>query len=256
MPTTMKSSIHLGLQIQRELGCIQEYQLRGAQDVVRKNAETDRGTIIRDSDCMYDDVYFLSLGWNLLCVMIKSSSGRKQGYMSTQIQSCVWGAWSFWSDWKMEKPDPRIPTIQRVRRVVWNRWRTNWVRVKYFLRIHISWDSWRDPERSESSTNPEQFEGRILFMSMFNDIDWTKNWNSLHCILNSKEVRDHAKRFQLGQKSFLAAGNEEKWYGTLVSRKENETMKPRRWLSTSNKVVVPYSEVQVRSTQESWGEIQ
>ena len=26
-------------------------------------------------------------------------------------------------------------------------------------------------------TNPEQFEGMILFMWMFNDIDWTKNGN-------------------------------------------------------------------------------
>ena len=61
--------------IPRELGCIQEYQLRGAHDVARHNAETDRGTITRDPKCIY---------------MIKQSSGRQQRYMSTQIQSCVW----------------------------------------------------------------------------------------------------------------------------------------------------------------------
>ena len=47
--------------IPRELGCIQEYQLRRAQDVVRNDAKTDRGTITRDSECIYDDIHFLSL---------------------------------------------------------------------------------------------------------------------------------------------------------------------------------------------------
>ena len=31
--------------------------------------------------------------------------------------------------------------------------------------------------------NPEEFEGRILFMSMFNDIDWTKNGNCSECVI-------------------------------------------------------------------------
>ena len=38
--------------IPRTLCCFKKYQLRGAQDVVRLYAETDRGTIIRDSECM------------------------------------------------------------------------------------------------------------------------------------------------------------------------------------------------------------
>ena len=50
--------------IPRELGCIQEYQLRGAQDVVRKNVETDRGTIIRDPECIDDDFHVLALDEN------------------------------------------------------------------------------------------------------------------------------------------------------------------------------------------------
>ena len=44
--------------IPRELGCIQEYQLRGAQDVVRYHAKIDRGAII---ERICDDLYFLSL---------------------------------------------------------------------------------------------------------------------------------------------------------------------------------------------------
>ena len=47
--------------------------------------------------------------------------------------------------------------------------------------------------------NPEQFAGRIICMSMFNDIDWTKNGNSLDCISNFKEVSEHWSFFGLGE---------------------------------------------------------
>ena len=47
--------------IPRELGCIQECQIRGVQDVVRYNVEIDRGIIIRDPESIYDDIYLLSL---------------------------------------------------------------------------------------------------------------------------------------------------------------------------------------------------
>ena len=73
--------------------------------------------------------------------------------------------------------------------------------------------------------NPGQIEGRILSMSMFNDIDWTTNGNSLHRISNSKEVRDHEKRFQRGHWSFLGPGNEEEWYET--DSHKPEAMGPR-----------------------------
>ena len=36
------------------------------------------------------------------------------------------------------------------------------------------------------NTEPENFEGRIILMSMFNDIEWTKRGNSENCILNSE----------------------------------------------------------------------
>ena len=89
-------------------------------------------------------------------------------------------------------------------------------------------------------------------MSVSNDIDWTTNGNSLGCISNSKEVRDYAKRFQRGHWSFLGPGNEEKWYETCCRKPEGkcDTEADQMILSTSNKVVKPYSKVQVRSTEE------
>ena len=46
---------------------------------------------------------------------------------------------------------------------------------------------------------PEQFDGMILFMSMFNDTDWTKHGHSLDTISNPKEVRVYVKSVQRGQ---------------------------------------------------------
>ena len=64
-------------------------------------------------------------------------------------------------------------------------------------------------------------------MSMFNDIDWTKNGNSDVCISNVREVSDYAKEFQRGHRSYVGPGDEVS--GTeraTTSQKENGTSKP------------------------------
>ena len=58
-------------------------------------------------------------------------------------------------------------------------------------------------------TFPEEFGDRIIFMCMFNDIDWTKKGNCDECSSNSEKVKDFAKRFPLGHWSFLGPGEEE-----------------------------------------------
>ena len=49
---------------------------------------------------------------------------------------------------------------------------------------------------------------RIIFMSIFNDIDWTKNgyYKKAFFFSKSQTVRDYAKRFQLGHWYFLGPG--------------------------------------------------
>ena len=41
---------------------------------------------------------------------------------------------------------------------------------------------------TESKCEPEQFKGRIIFMSMYNDTDWTKRGNRESCIANAHRV--------------------------------------------------------------------
>ena len=58
----------------------------------------------------------------------------------------------------------------------------------------------------------ETFTGRILFMSMFNDISCDGKGNKEECLANARVVSVLAKRFGIGQWSFIGPGSEKKWY--------------------------------------------
>ena len=63
----------------------------------------------------------------------------------------------------------------------------------------------------------EEFKDRIIFMSMFNNIDWTRNGYYKECHSNSEMERDQAKKFSLGH-----LGEEENWYGTQNYKLEGQ----------------------------------
>ena len=65
---------------------------------------------------------------------------------------------------------------------------------------------------SRLGETPETFTGRILFMSMFNDISCDSKGNEEECLANAKVVSIHAKKFGIGQWSFIGPGSEKKWY--------------------------------------------
>ena len=65
---------------------------------------------------------------------------------------------------------------------------------------------------SRLGETPETFTGRILFMSMFNDISCDKKDNEEECVANAKVVSILAKKFGIGQLSFIGPGSEKKWY--------------------------------------------
>ena len=58
---------------------------------------------------------------------------------------------------------------------------------------------------------PETFTGRILFMSMFNDISCDRKGNKDECLANAGVVKVVARKFGVGQWSFIGPGSE-KWY--------------------------------------------
>ena len=59
---------------------------------------------------------------------------------------------------------------------------------------------------------PENFTGRIIFMSMFNDISCGSKDNEKECLANAKLVSLHARRFGKGQWSLIGPGSEKKQY--------------------------------------------
>ena len=59
---------------------------------------------------------------------------------------------------------------------------------------------------------PENFTGRIIFMSMFNDVSWRSKDNKKECESNASLVSHFARRFGAGQWSFIFPGSEKKWY--------------------------------------------
>ena len=67
---------------------------------------------------------------------------------------------------------------------------------------------------SNLGQTPETFTGRILFMSMFNDISCDRKDNKDECLKNAETVKVLARRFGIGQWSFIGPGSEKKWYSS------------------------------------------
>ena len=81
----------------------------------------------------------------------------------------------------------------------------------------------------------EQFLGRIIFMSMYNDIVCWEKGNEDLCIANAEDARTFAH----GHLSFLGPGSETKWYGT-------HTYKPNgKWDRVAKDMMLNFSEVDV-----------
>ena len=67
---------------------------------------------------------------------------------------------------------------------------------------------------SDLGQTPETFTGIILFISMFNDISCDRKGNKDECLANAETVKVLARRFGIGQWSFIGPGSEKKWYSS------------------------------------------
>ena len=89
---------------------------------------------------------------------------------------------------------------------------------------------------SRLGETPENFTGRILFMSMFKDISCGTKDNEKVCIANAKVVSMYAKKFGIGQWSFIGPGSEKKWY----SMEENSPQ--GIWDQIAEKMLLEFAE--------------
>ena len=65
---------------------------------------------------------------------------------------------------------------------------------------------------SNLGQTPATFTGRILFMSMFNHISCDRKGNKDECLAIAEVVKVFARRFGVGQWSFIGPGSEKRWY--------------------------------------------
>ena len=85
----------------------------------------------------------------------------------------------------------------------------------------------------ELQCEPEQFNDRIIFMSLKNDIVWKEEGNAKKCENNSRTVANYARIFHRGRWSFLGPGSEKKWCGTHHHKPDGEMDKTAEaWCST------------------------
>ena len=104
-----------------------------------------------------------------------------------------------------------------------HKWRrTDGIRVEYFP-VFTTLQLVQDVQQLMNRMGkPEQFQGRIIFMSMSNDIIWWIKDTEKECIANSTLVSLFAKRFPAGHWSFFGPGSEKKWYSTYNDRQQGE----------------------------------
>ena len=72
-------------------------------------------------------------------------------------------------------------------------------------------------------------------MSMFNDISCDRNDNIDECLRNAKSVKSLARRFGIGQWSFIGPGSEKKWYSSENSPQE-------AWVNIAEEMLLEFAE--------------
>ena len=83
---------------------------------------------------------------------------------------------------------------------------------------------------------PEDCTGRILFMSMFNDISCGSRDNEKECMSNANLVSLYPKRFGKGQWSFIGPGSEKKWYSISEDSPQGE------WDNMAERMLLEFAE--------------
>ena len=137
----------------------------------------------------------------------------------------------------LEKQDKVVFGITPSEGLWSNRRRANGLRVEKFPRIHYVVNSQADSKMmTESKCEPEHYQGRIIFTSMYNDIDWekTRKQRKLYCECSQSYwacSKIHARTMVI---SILEHRSAKKWF-------DNGTNLLRRWWSFLRKADILYS---------------
>ena len=91
----------------------------------------------------------------------------------------------------------------------------------------------------EIETQPPDSQDRVIFMSMYNDIDWTRKDNRDTCCQKLSRVSDYARQFPEGGWCFLGPGDKVVWdpqqqtkWRMELSRRNDDAEVRREWSSS------------------------
>ena len=96
----------------------------------------------------------------------------------------------------------------------------------------------------------EHLQGRIIFMSMYNDMIWWTPGNEENCVANSVNVATYAKRFPFGCWSYLGPGCEKSGMElTLTSQMVNGIELPGTGWSISLKAGILFGKRRIEKVK-------
>ena len=96
---------------------------------------------------------------------------------------------------------------------------------------------------AEKNIEPENFQDRIIFMSIFNDILWKTGDEK--CILNAERVKNYAKKTYQDMGHFWVQGRTRDGKANLTITKDSGIAHPTKWYRDSRNVVILCSKVPV-----------
>ena len=255
MLTTMKAAIHIGEDYNENLVSCRDTKLWGAQNDVRHHAEIDLEAEARDQARLHywmatfswEEIYFATWPCNQVVISESTCLFRLSSIFGKDARTSR-------GHGEVERATSTFAGVQ-------------WIQRSLEPTVnHLSSDGIfsQDTQHCTFSkiqarmtfreTRPEEFEDRITFMYMFNDIGPRKGitMNAFR-ILKSLEISQ--KKCPLGQWSFLCLGDGEEEKGmerTITNLKDNEILLHMSWLPISKTVNIHFWELPVRWIGDSW----
>ena len=202
------------------------------QKMVREHSE-------RNSECEVRGVFIAFLGEIGISQWSSDQKSEGKSMCPRWFRSMCWtDERHSWSDRKMERSIGRTQVVNRLTQdavgIDGEAIEFEWTNFPGFSTLSILKEIQK--ELTRKNIQPEEFKDRIIFMPMFNVIDWPKRKKDENCILNAEKLKDYLKRFLQGQWTFLGPGSEKMWYGGSSYPPDGE------WDSTADKMVQRFQE--------------
>ena len=219
MSWTLESSVFMGK------NCSDNWHsIKNTKDLTMKQMFDISAKLVSEQDeiCGVKTIDWVNSSWKYLSLtddeqIIKLQ--RTEVYVFSDSVLCLGKTRTLdqtWHGQRLEwfKSSPEYRTLDRIdgepMEFEWNIFPVRYSSVKKFKSL------------LKLNETPEISAGRIIFMSMFNDISWWSKDNKIECESNVQLVSIFARRFGAGQWSFLGPRSEKKWYSITEDSPQGE----------------------------------